>query len=95
MIPDFKKAKKVFELLIDMEPFPIAFSYVCCEKEVSEKEVKEFIRAAIVALDKHIPKKPINEEKTFINHWLCPSCNRIYLVKEYYCSSCGQRFDID
>ena len=54
---------------------------------------------AIEALEKQIPKKPIKHsiirnEQT----WICPTCNRLYWDKEFlsdYCSSCGQKLDLD
>lgn len=55
---------------------------------------------AIEALEKQMPKKPI-ENRLLPNNrytYLCPTCNRLYWDKEFlsdWCSSCGQRFEID
>lgn len=54
---------------------------------------------AIEALEKQMPKKPIENGLLPNNRYkyLCPTCNRLYWDKEFlsdYCSSCGQRFDL-
>ena len=55
---------------------------------------------AIQALEKQMPKKPIENGLLPNNRYkyLCPTCNRLYWDKEFlsdYCSSCGQRFDLE
>lgn len=64
----------------------------------------EEIDVAIEALEKQIPKKPIDFEDRF---WGCPSCNNNLLMKWYrypeelmskefgleYCLRCGQAID--
>ncbi|HHX70440.1 MAG TPA: hypothetical protein GX708_20600 [Gallicola sp.] len=56
------------------------------------------LNMAISALEKQIPKKPIeNGSLPNIRYkYSCPTCNRFW-DKEFmsdYCSSCGQRFDL-
>ena len=48
------------------------------------------IETAIQALEKQIPKKPIEEKK-----WLfsCPNCGRWYLNRHNCCLDCGQALD--
>ena len=68
------------------------------------------ISEAISALEKQIPKKPIEEEKQYSEDYgfnsdiLCPVCNNYigYYTEamckpEYmqYCNECGQRIDND
>lgn len=55
---------------------------------------------AIEALEKQIPKKPTEHTKLTSDRftYLCPTCNRLYWDREFlsdYCSSCGQRFDLN
>jgi len=58
------------------------------------------IDRAITAIEKQIPKKPIEHTKPPNNRfsYLCSNCNRLYWDREFlgdYCSSCGQKFDLD
>lgn len=70
----------------------------------------EAIKMGISALEKQIPKKPIEEEKQYSEDYgfnsdiLCPVCNNYigYYTEamskpEYmqYCNQCGQRIDDD
>lgn len=52
----------------------------------------DFVRMAINALEKQIPKKPIfTEDKQFA---LCPCCDMKGLIdKQKYCDDCGQKLD--
>ena len=53
---------------------------------------------AIDALEKQMPKKPIEHTTNDRLTYLCPTCNRLYWDKEFlsdYCSSCGQKFNLD
>lgn len=67
--------------------------------ELDAKEVGETIDAAISALEKQIPKKPINldtEHRNLLRR--CPSCNACIVqnlseLKIDYCIRCGQAID--
>lgn len=53
--------------------------------------MRESINFAIEALEKQIPKKPPNQDRT-----VCPSCNskaRYGMPYEYFCPHCGQAID--
>jgi len=80
------------------------YKYYGCELSRGEAEL------AISALEKQIPKKPIEEEKQYSEDYgfnsdiLCPVCNNYigYYTEamckpEYmqYCNECGQRIDND
>lgn len=80
------------------------YKYYGCELSRGEAEL------AISALEKQIPKKPIEEEKQYSEDYgfnsdiLCPVCNNYigYYTEamckpEYmqYCNECGQRIDDD
>ena len=54
------------------------------------------INAAIEALDKQIPKKPVSKYKYRDGENVCPSCEtenrcRIVMFWEKFCPDCGQR----
>lgn len=58
------------------------------------------LNIAVDALEKQMPKKPIEHTKLPNDRltYLCPTCNRLYWDREFlsdYCSSCGQKFDLD
>ena len=64
----------------------------------SKKEVDEAGNMGVEALEKQIPKKPINKSGRYSGHYLCPTCNRIYWKDEIvpnYCQGCGQKFNLD
>ena len=60
----------------------------------------EAIDVAIQALEKQIPKKPINKKYSFYPHSTllkskygeCPTCKTIQ-VDDKYCANCGQKLD--
>ena len=72
-----------------------------CVKESSP--LGQALEAALVALEKQIPKKPTYEgdgyapDGSFVwDVWLCPHCNNRYEVDydEYdFCPNCGQAID--
>ena len=48
---------------------------------------------AILALEKQIPKKPLEETK-FYGNGKCPSCGAVFMDKSTnYCGNCGQALD--
>ena len=80
------------------------YKYYGCELSRGEAEL------AISALEKQIPKKPIEEEKQYSEDYgfnsdiLCPVCNNYigYYTEAMckpkymqYCNECGQRIDDD
>ena len=50
---------------------------------------KEFCMICIKALEKQIPKKPI--DRCMFKE--CPTCNEIEIAGCGYCPSCGQKLD--
>lgn len=82
-------------------------SFRGCENKPRFNEMRDMV---ISALEKQIPKKPIEEEKQYSEDYgfnsdiLCPVCNNYigYYTEamckpEYmqYCNECGQRIDND
>jgi len=70
-------------------------------KERFAVKITEALNLAITALEKQIPKKPINVEK---HYYECPCCEHdlgvsdddIFVYENYrpmYCSNCGQALD--
>lgn len=62
--------------------------------ETDAKEIGETIDAAIEALEKQIPKKPVGDLHS-VPHHRCPNCKkaiRIYVDAPYnpFCCFCGQ-----
>lgn len=46
---------------------------------------------AIKALEKQIPKKPIDMELCLV----CPCCENVAIMDSTYCNECGQRLDCE
>ena len=73
-------------------------------KEACIEAIEEACRLAIEALEKQVPKKPIEYEDTYYG---CPTCGNVAMMKweKYpdipmskiyglpYCLECGQRLD--
>ncbi len=54
----------------------------------TNKEAR-YIPEIKIALEKHIPKKPI---KTPDNHkWFCPTCHNSIRLGRNHCCNCGQK----
>ena len=53
--------------------------------------IEEYYNLAIKALEKQLPKKPIEKGIHFV-YYKCPNCNRILPIGKNYCD-CGQRLD--
>ena len=75
------------------------FRLECYSKGDGEyTEHGEFLVAAIGALDKQIPKKPVSKYKYRDGENVCPSCeteNRCRIVMSWvkFCPDCGQAID--
>ena len=52
------------------------------------------IDAAIDALEKQIPKKPIMRKDVAETYYICPECEwEVDKFDDNYCSDCGQKLD--
>lgn len=64
------------------------------EGDIWEKDI-EALNMAIEALEKQIPKKPIDKTKSTDDYGYCPNCKTI--IDDYsdfkFCSTCGQAID--
>ena len=74
----------------------MAINRLMCGNTAHSKDAS-YIKLAIEALEKQIPKKPIIKKWSGGNKtYNCPSCdcdyNRFYISKEY-CMYCGQKID--
>ena len=58
--------------------------------EVFGGEHHEAMKVAISAIEKHIPKEPVNKYEDDI--FVCPICNSM-LMNGYRCIICGQAID--
>lgn len=85
-----QEAIKEAEIQIDMyETFILYNKDFEPENDNSNYENKiDFLKTAIEALEKQIPKKPINISWT---HYHCPICKKS--VNSNYCGNCGQAID--
>lgn len=67
------------------------------QKEIFGGVHKEFLEVAIEALEKQIPKKPIEtQDIEGINDFYCKKCSRIVgddTYKFLYCPKCGYAID--
>ena len=63
-----------------------------CTDEMIEK-TKEAFELAISALEKQMPKKPL-EENRYYGQGECPACGAVFVDKDtQYCGNCGQALD--
>ena len=56
----------------------------------------DYIKLAIEALEKQIPKKPLNKTSALSGYYgNCPCCNTILcdFANYNYCDECGQKLD--
>ena len=84
-IMPFEKARKMFEVLLNMTTIKVK---------------KDLYRTAWYAIDKQMPKKPeaVEElddawEKLIFSRWICPSCGHETQKNVKFCLTCGQRLD--
>ena len=56
-------------------------------------EYYEAIELAVEALEKHVPKKPVEADRELVIAWKCPSCGYEWSFKHNYCYICGQCLD--
>ena len=69
----------------------------CCGGKLifTEEERYEALNMAKEALEKQIPKKPIDKTKSTDDYGYCPNCKTI--IDDYsdfkFCSTCGQAID--
>lgn len=55
--------------------------------------LQEAIGMAIQALEKQIPKKPLQKSYMVKGAVVCPKCEFVALKVDDYCSHCGQKLD--
>ena len=69
----------------------------CCGEKLifTEEERYEALNMAKEALEKQIPKKPLDKTKSMDDYGYCPNCRKI--IDDYndfnFCSTCGQAID--
>ena len=87
---------------MNKNPEKFAIEFIIRNGHKLEEEYNNFARQvvgiAIAAIEKQIPVKLIGKSGRYSGHYLCPTCNRIYWKDEIvpnYCSSCGQKLDLD
>ena len=64
--------------------------------DIIEKKKKKHIglyNTAIEALEKQLPKKPIEHHQKFASIYECPSCGNIDVYGQKNCDDCGQKLD--
>lgn len=64
--------------------------------EMLMKNIKQALDIAIEALEKQMPKKPLNrEDKSEISYGYCPCCSNMIdnWVDIRFCGECGQAID--
>ncbi len=76
---DEKKVREAIEII--KSNYPTSGYYMLCEA----------LDIAVEALEKQLPKKPIEKGIHFV-YYKCPNCNRILPIDKNYCD-CGQRLD--
>ena len=93
----YKEAIKEAKIQIDAYENMISYcKYFEPKEDISKYEYKiEFLKTAIEALDKQIPKKPMAIKiptKWGGHDYRCPVCaTRVF--EQSYCMSCGQAID--
>ncbi|MEF2607766.1 MAG: hypothetical protein U0M87_11975 [Schaedlerella sp.] len=63
------------------------------ECEESRRCCIEYFETAIEALEKQLPKKPIEHPAKFAAFYECPSCGDVDVYGQKNCDNCGQRLD--
>ena len=63
------------------------------ECEESRRCCIEYFETAIEALEKQLPKKPIEHSTKFAAFYECPSCGDVDVYGQKNCDNCGQRLD--
>lgn len=59
----------------------------------TKEELIEAMKMAISALEKQIPKKPLQKSYMVKGAVICPKCEFVALTVDDYCSHCGQHLD--
>ena len=87
--------KKVREAIFCMKSF--IDETVCEECDQYERcdhtIVEDNAKIAIEALEKQLPKKPIEHPAKFAAFYECPSCGDVDVYGQKNCDNCGQRLD--
>lgn len=87
--------KQVREAIYCMKSF--ADDTVCEECDNYDRcdhtMVADNARTAIEALEKQLPKKPIEHSAKFAAFYECPSCGNVDVYGQKNCDNCGQRLD--
>lgn len=73
----------------------IAMAQIPLGCEQADEKTKEFARVCISALEKQIPKKPIEIMDEIIGYFWCPNCKNNLGYKHPYCDTCGKKIDWD
>ena len=76
---DEKKVRKAIEII--KSNYPTSGYYVLCEA----------LDTAIEALEKQLPKKPIEHSTKFAAFYECPSCGDVDVYGQKNCDNCGQK----
>lgn len=61
--------------------------------EIHSQVLRDAVGVAIQALEKQIPKKPLQKSYMVKGAVVCPICEFVVLKADGYCSHCGQHLD--
>lgn len=61
--------------------------------EIHSQVLRDSVGVAIQALEKQIPKKPLQKPYMVQGAVICPICEFVVLKADNYCSHCGQNLD--
>ncbi len=78
---DEKKVREAIETI--KSNYPTSGYYMLCEA----------LDTAIEALEKQLPKKPIEHSVKFAAIYECPTCGNIDVYGQKNCDNCGQAID--
>jgi hypothetical protein len=76
-----KKVREAIETI--KSNYPTSGYYMLCEA----------LDTAIEALEKQLPKKPIEHSTKFAAIYECPTCGNIDVYGQKNCDNCGQAID--
>lgn len=76
---DEKKVREAIETI--KSNYPTSGYYMLCEA----------LDIAIEALEKQLPKKPIEHSTKFAAFYECPSCGDVDVYGQKNCDNCGQK----
>lgn len=91
--------KKVMDAIDGLKDIMQSYKNMISENEdckllcIKLREKIEHLNTAIEALEKQLPKKPIEHSAKFAAIYECQTCGNVDVCGQKNCDNCGQRID--